>query len=217
MRRLLLFGLLLLTACGEGELRSLSGVYLDRVDSLATLQFQTTDEKGRSQKTSLRLSTLEVSAPAALIPGAPVTLYYQGNSLEGSDSPIRVEVDESYACLVGRWLERDEPELDMGLELLPKGLARSIGMQTIAFEKWEYLPEGIRLSGATIGGGNSVPFSEMWVVEELTDSLLTLSQPDLTLRFRRESDADIRAREERAEAARQAAEEARKNKAKKRR
>ncbi len=203
---LLLSALLLFTACGEEELQSLSGTYVEMED-FTTLKFRSVDEKGRTQTTRFQINETQVEHSEALLPGAPVQIYFRGRlSSDEQKQAVRIVVDDTYARLIGRWIERDEAEFDMGIELLAGGLARSIGMQTVAFNRWEYSSEGIRLGGNTLGGGNAVAFSEVWQVEELTDSLLTLTQPDLVIRFRRESEAHIAAREARAEAARLAAE-----------
>lgn len=209
MRRLLLLlSLWLLVGCGEGEPSVCRGRYLE-IEGYSTLTLRTEGEKGGARTVRFLIDESEMDHPEALLVGSPLTVYYRGK-LQG-DKPcraLRIEVDETYARLVGRWLESEERELDMGVGLEAGGRAYSIGMQTIAFEKWEYLPEGLRLSGNTLGGGNSVPFSEVWNIEELTDEQMTLSQPDLVLRFHRETDADIEAREARIEAERLAREKA---------
>ncbi len=217
MRRLLLLPLLwLLAACGQREASLCHGEFLE-MEGYSTLKISTENEKGERRTLRFLIEETEMEHPEALLSGAPLTVYYRGKL--SSDKPtaaLRIVIDERYAQLTGRWLDSEEPELDMGIGLVAGGKAYSIGMQTVAFERWEYLPDAIRLSGNTLGGGNSVPFSEVWSIEELNAERLTLSQPDIVLHLHRETEADIAAREARIEAEREAREKA-KNKEKRRR
>ena len=122
---------------------------------------------------------------------------------EQGNTAVRIEVDPTCARLLGRWIEAEDG-MGMGIEFEAGGTARSIGMQTLIFTGWEQLPDGgLKLNGYSIGNGNTITFSEEWEIQELEPDRLTIAQSDLTLRFRRETEEDALAREEREAAAAQ--------------
>lgn len=188
----------LLTACGSERIESFEGTLSEAQFNALTL----IGEQGHP--VTFRTDEAEFEFADELATGCRVKVLYRGRIREGSATAVRIEVDPTCARLLGRWIEEEEDGMGMGIEFEAGGTARSIGMQTLVFTGWEQLPDGgLKLSGYSIGNGNTISFSEEWELQELEPDRLTIAQSDLTLRFRRETEADILAREEHEAAASQ--------------
>ena len=192
-----LFGIVLtlgLAACGEEPAGRFSGTLSDlQLNTLTVLSAE-----GRPVNFSVDDSTLALCGE--LVAGCPVEIDYRGRLGKETCTVLRLETNPTYARLLGRWIETGEGSADfgMGIELASGGLARSIGMQTIIFTTWELTPQGgLLLAGRSLGNGTTAAFEEEWEVVDLGPSQLTIAQDDLTLRFHRETEEDVEARETR--------------------
>lgn len=187
----------LLTVCGSERIENFEGTLSEAQFNALTL----IGEQGHP--VTFRTEEAEFEYADELATGCRVKVLYRGRIREGSATAVRVEVDPTCARLLGRWIEQEDG-MGMGIEFETGGTARSIGMQTLIFTGWEQLPgNGLKLSGYSIGNGNTITFSEEWEIQELDPDRLTIAQSDLTLRFRRETEEDALAREEREAAAAQ--------------
>lgn len=194
MVRSLAAALLLLTACSADRIELFEGTLSEVQFNALTL----TGDDGRS--VHFGIEEAEMSHAGELVSGSFVKVYYRGRIKDGSAAAVRVEVDPTVSRLLGRWIETGEgsDEYGMGFELASGGVAYSIGMQTLVFTAWEPTRSGgLKLSGNSIGNGNTISFSEEWEILDLGPSRLTIGQDDLTLHFRRETAEDVQAREER--------------------
>lgn len=188
---------LLFTACGPDRIEEFEGTLSEAQFNALTL----IGEQGHP--VTFRTEEAEFEHADELATGCRVKVLYRGRIREGSATAVRVEVDPTCARLLGRWIEAEDG-MGMGIEFEANGTARSIGMQTLIFTGWEQLPgNGLKLSGYSIGNGSTITFSEEWEIQELDPDRLTIAQSDLTLRFRRETEEDALAREEREAAAAQ--------------
>lgn len=181
-----------LSACGQEPTGEFTGTLSDvQLNTLTVLS-----EEGRPMDFVVDDATLELCDE--LVAGCPVKIVYRGKLKEGACTVVSLETNPVYARLVGRWIETGEESagFGMGIELLPGGVAHSIGMQTLVFSSWELTPQGgLLLAGRSIGNGTTIAFEEEWEIVDLGPSQLTISQDDLTFRFRREMNEDIEARE----------------------
>lgn len=194
----------LFVGCGAGEPSLFTGTFTEAELNTVTIA----PERGAA--VTFSTEGAELIGFEELIPGSPVRVTYTGRIDKGEEVPaLRIEVDPTYARLLGRWIETGEgaDELGMGFELAPRGKknepnASSIGMQTLVFRRWELTPEGgLLLSGHSLGNGNTVSFSEEWEILLLDSDRLVIAQPDLTLTLRRETEEDVVRRLEREEQA----------------
>ncbi|MBQ8307562.1 MAG: hypothetical protein IJX56_02015 [Alistipes sp.] len=187
MKRWLIGSLLWLTACGESPPKELSGYFEEAKEEEQSLTIAVGKEL-----VSFRIEGAECLHMDELQPGSPVRIQYRKLARQGATPALRVEVDPTYNRLLGRWIEvGPDAAYGMGIELAPKGNAYSIGMQTLIFRAWQLTPQGeILLSGHSLGNGQSLSFSEEWRIQHLSSESLILAQEDLTLRFRRENEAD---------------------------
>ena len=187
---------LLLAACGSDRITTFEGTLSEAQFNALTL----IGEQGNP--VTFRTEEAEFEFADKLATGCRVKVLYRGRIREGSATAVRIEVDPTCARLLGRWIEAEDG-MGMGIEFEAGGTA-SIGMQTLIFTGWEQLPDGgLKLNGYSIGNGNTITFSEEWEIQELEPDRLTIAQSDLTLRFRRETEEDALAREEREAAAAQ--------------
>ncbi len=192
MRRIGTILLLLLASCGSDRIEVFDG-------TLSEAQFHALTLVGADGRpVTFHTEEAEILHADELVTGCGVKIRYRGRIKDGCAAAVRVEVDPAYARLLGRWIETGEgsDEYGMGVEFAPGGVAYSIGMQTLVFTSWELTPAGgLKLSGNSIGNGNTISFAEEWEILDLGPSSLTISQDDLTLRFRRETADDVAARE----------------------
>lgn len=185
---------LALTACRTNKIRCFEGILSEAmVDTLQLIGEQ-------NRRISFCTEEAEIEFADKLVAGCRVKVRYRGRIRKGCATAVRIEVDPTCSRLLGRWIEDSEENsgMGMGIELDEGNIARSIGMQTLLFTNWELTPDDkLRLEGNSIGLGNTIAFSEDWEIQKLEPTRLTIAQSDLTLRFRRETEEDVRIREER--------------------
>lgn len=189
--------LVMLCACSKPREELFEGTISEiRIDTLAI-----------TSKDRVRLDFLVAGAEMVhfegLVEGAPVKVTYREKLSKNRANPaLRIEVNPTYARLMGHWIEVGDGAraYGMGIALLPRGEAHSIGMQTMLFKSWRLTPQGnLWLAGHSLGNGQTIAVEDEWRIVRLTDEELTLALEELTLHFCRETEADREARRAREE------------------
>lgn len=95
--------------------------------------------------------------------------------------------------LIGKWVAPIEgmPDNVEGMDLKENGIASSINMATLVYEKWETIPiagnqDGLILSGKSIGNGQTIEFSDTLKIDKLTDNTLTVTNGKYTRTYQQE-------------------------------
>lgn len=73
-----------------------------------------------------------------------------------------------------------------GVRLEKAGKASSINMATLQYERWERRADTLILSGKSIGNHQTISFTDTLLIDELTDSTLTLRRGGQSFRYRRQ-------------------------------
>lgn len=88
--------------------------------------------------------------------------------------------------LKGSWVApiNSMPEQMEGFELKDDGLASSINMATLVYEKWETIKldnaDVLVLQGKSIGNGQTLSFSDTLKIDKISENSLTLTQDSYT-------------------------------------
>ena len=88
--------------------------------------------------------------------------------------------------LKGSWVApiNGMPEQMEGFELKDNGLASSINMATLVYEKWETIKldkaDALVLQGNSIGNGQTLSFSDTLKIDKISENSLTLTQDSYT-------------------------------------
>ncbi|RHU27181.1 hypothetical protein DXD68_11135 [Parabacteroides sp. TM07-1AC] len=88
--------------------------------------------------------------------------------------------------LKGSWVApiNGMPEQMEGFELKDDGLASSINMATLVYEKWETIKldntDVLVLQGKSIGNGQTLSFSDTLKIDKISENSLTLTQDSYT-------------------------------------
>lgn len=88
--------------------------------------------------------------------------------------------------LKGSWVApiNGMPEQREGFELKDNGLASSINMATLVYEKWETIKldntDVLVLQGKSIGNGQTLSFSDTLKIDKISENSLTLTQDSYT-------------------------------------
>ncbi|MDY3979095.1 MAG: lipocalin family protein [Tidjanibacter sp.] len=92
------------------------------------------------------------------------------------------------ADICGSWVEpvEGQPGMVQGIELRADHSARSIGMATLLFERWQLSDDKLILSGESIGNGQTIAFSDTLAVVRLTPDSLLLSRGAHLIRLARQ-------------------------------
>ena len=76
------------------------------------------------------------------------------------------------------------PEQMEGFELKDDGLASSINMATLVYEKWETIKvdntDALVLQGKSIGNGQTLSFADTLKIDKITKNSLTLTRDSYT-------------------------------------
>lgn len=83
--------------------------------------------------------------------------------------------DESF---VGNWIEvmPANPQITQGITIEADGNARSIGMQTLKYERWKYDGKNLILTGKSIGNGQTIAFADTLEVVRLDQDTMSLGK-----------------------------------------
>lgn len=94
----------------------------------------------------------------------------------------------SAPSIEGQWVE-SIPGMEnevQGLNLEAGGVASSINMATLQYEKWEKKGDWLILSGKSIGNHMTIPFTDTLVIDRLTDNELVVTRGTLTMSYRKQ-------------------------------
>lgn len=91
----------------------------------------------------------------------------------------------------GSWVEPvpGMPDMQQGFTLESDGKATSINMATLQYQSWKQEGDLLILSGLSIGNGQTIPFSDTLVIEEVTPERLAVKRNNLRLEYRRSDKA----------------------------
>lgn len=84
----------------------------------------------------------------------------------------------SNESFVGNWIEvmPANPQITQGITIDADGKARSIGMQTLKYEGWEYDGKNLILQGKSIGNGQTIAFTDTLEVVRLDQDTMSLGK-----------------------------------------
>lgn len=91
--------------------------------------------------------------------------------------------------LIGRWVEPvpgNETEFQ-GFSLKNEGMASSVNMATLQYQKWRRDGNRLILSGKSIGNRQTIDFEDSYVIKKLTPHELILQKGDGTFVFQRKN------------------------------
>lgn len=93
------------------------------------------------------------------------------------------------ATIVGEWVQEvpNMPNMTQGMKLEKNGMAESINMNTLKYEKWEKVDDKLILSGKSIGNGVTCDFSDTLTIVSLTSKELSLQKKQLTIKYNRKN------------------------------
>lgn len=90
--------------------------------------------------------------------------------------------------LVGRWVRPVEGQAGQvqGMALKADGTASSINMETLVYQTWKRDGDVLRLTGQSIGNGQTIDVSEEYRIESLDRKQLTLRVADFVIVYHRD-------------------------------
>ncbi|MDE6366252.1 MAG: lipocalin family protein [Muribaculaceae bacterium] len=88
----------------------------------------------------------------------------------------------------GTWVEPvpGMEEMVQGFCLEKGGKASSVNMATLQYETWSQSGDKLILTGKSIGNHTTIEFADTLVIEQMTDSTLTLVRDRMTVNYRRQ-------------------------------
>ncbi len=88
----------------------------------------------------------------------------------------------------GQWVEPvpGMPSQVQGVSLREGGVASSINMATLQYDRWKQQGDTLILSGKSIGNGMTISFVDTLLIDELTDERLTLRSGDWVVAYKRQ-------------------------------
>lgn len=88
----------------------------------------------------------------------------------------------------GTWLQPIPGMEDktQGFTLNDDGTAQSVNMETLQYTTWRRDGDILTLTGRSIGNGQTIEFTEMYNIEQLTSDTLVLRNGDVTFTYSRE-------------------------------
>lgn len=94
--------------------------------------------------------------------------------------------------LTGTWVApvNGMPGLTEGMKLKDNGIAASVNMATLVYEKWETIrvddKDALVLYGKSIGNGQTIEFADTLQIDKLDATTLTVSSGDYTRTYQKE-------------------------------
>lgn len=90
--------------------------------------------------------------------------------------------------LIGTWVEPipSIPGQMQGVSLQQGGVASSVNMATLQYERWNTANGQLVLEGKSIGNGQTIPFTETLKIEKLDEGELILSSDGNTRQYTRQ-------------------------------
>lgn len=88
----------------------------------------------------------------------------------------------------GTWIQPvpNMPNITQGFTLNPDGTATSVNMATLQYDTWELNGNELKMTGRSIGNGQTIEFSEIYTIEKLTPDTLILQNGDMTMTYTRQ-------------------------------
>lgn len=89
------------------------------------------------------------------------------------------------SMLIGEWIEPipGMANKTQGFKLDKKGKASSINMHTLKYEKWKQLKDSLILEGKSIGNGQTLSFSDTFLIKKISADSLILQKDKLILNY----------------------------------
>lgn len=168
-----------------------SGIILDATMNTVMIEANNGD--------TLRFSTMDADKSEAhgLLIGDSIQVFYTGkpdSKTSVSATKIIVKHTETLSDkLMGKWVAPVEgmPDMVEGMDLKENGIASSVNMATLVYEKWATTSingnqDGLILSGKSIGNGLTSEFTDTLKIDKLTKESLTVTNGDYTRTYRKE-------------------------------
>ncbi|MEG0517466.1 MAG: lipocalin family protein [Bacteroidales bacterium] len=116
----------------------------------------------------------------AVIAVASLTVACGNNSNQTADQVATKAERCCDSCkqggIEGKWIQPIEGQEGKfeGFELKADGIAESVNMATLKFEKWSKDSTTLTLSGKSIGNGQTIDFSDVYTIAQSDNNTLTL-------------------------------------------
>lgn len=176
MKRLfiILFSVSCLVACHSAK--TVSGIILDA--AMHSMVVLTTDGD------TLSVSTVEAQRVAedGILIGDHVDVLYDGKTV----AQVTVTKGNREVMLMGSWTQPIEGMSGVqGICFKENGVASSINMSTLLYERWLKEGDTLTLWGKSLGNGQTIDFEEKYHIDRLDDKLV-LTQGSITLEYARD-------------------------------
>lgn len=88
----------------------------------------------------------------------------------------------------GTWVQPipNMPTMTQGFILNPDGTAKSVNMATLQYDTWTLNGNKLTITGRSIGNGQTIEFSETYILEKLSPDTLVLRNGDMELTYTRQ-------------------------------
>lgn len=108
-------------------------------------------------------------------------------TLCGVMAAVTLTACEKNNSIEGTWVEPvpGMEEMVQGFSLEKGGKASSVNMATLQYETWSQSGDKLILTGKSIGNHTTIEFADTLVIEQMTDSTLTLVRDRMTVNYRR--------------------------------
>lgn len=182
----LLFGIFFLifwgSACQNSKVQSIKGVITEA--SMNTLMITT----ARGDVLTISTVNAEKVVKDGILLGDTATVYYAGKPERGVLMATKiVVVPGQRECpeIVGTWLEtvNGMPGETQGIRLETDGMAESVNMATLVYERWQKEGDKLLLKGKSLGNGQTIVFTDTLHIEKLSADSLILKNGDCSLRY----------------------------------
>ena len=169
-------------ACKDNSEKSFSGVIEDA--SMNTLVV--VSDKG--EKASFNTTDADKTGVNGILIGDTAKIFYTGK-LEGTIKATKLEITPAQRPeITGSWIQ-PIPGMDgvQGIKIEKDGVASSINMATLVYQKWQQ-PDAntLILSAQSIGNKQTFEFSDTLQITKLTVDSLVLSKNGYAMRYARQ-------------------------------
>lgn len=182
----LLFGILFLifwgSACQNSKVQSIKGVITEA--SMNTLMITT----ARGDVLTISTVNAEKVVKDGILLGDTATVYYAAKPERGVLMATKIVVvpgQRECPKIVGTWLEtvNGMPGETQGIRLETDGMAESVNMATLVYERWQKEGDKLLLKGKSLGNGQTIVFTDTLHIEKLSADSLILKNGDYSLRY----------------------------------
>lgn len=90
--------------------------------------------------------------------------------------------------ITGTWVQPvpNLPDMVQGFTLGENGVATSVNMATLQYDTWTLNGDELTMTGRSIGNGQTIKFSETYILEKLSPDTLVLRNGDMELTYTRQ-------------------------------